>query len=332
MDVSVILPTRNRSALMSAALRSVLWQQDVDLEVIVIDEASTDDTPAVLAALADTRVRIVRHEVATGVANARNHGATLARGEWIAFLDDDDLWAPSKLVRQLEAANQSGSGWAYSGGVVINGEDRITRVQRPLPPHAIVTALLRYDAIPGGASNVVVRQTTWQHTGRFDTRLRNTADWELYIRLAQNGLPACVCSPLVARRLHSSNMTLDVAEIVREIGLIEVLHHTKADWGTLHRWMAHSCLRAGSCRAALGQFTRAAVRGQAFAVAADLRAILRRELVRPPRTTDEHASSQDAWIVAATTWLREIRNSAVESPRPTAADRHVAQAPVSSRQ
>jgi glycosyltransferase involved in cell wall biosynthesis len=101
MDVSVVVPTRNRSALLELTLRSVLCQRDVDLELIVVDEGSTDDTPTMLAAVADSRLRVIRNDTPRGVSAARNRGAASARADWVAFLDDDDLWAPDKLTRQL---------------------------------------------------------------------------------------------------------------------------------------------------------------------------------------------------------------------------------------
>src|SRR3954469_4879731 len=115
MRVSVVVPTRNRSRLLAATLRSVLRQRAVDLEVIVVDEGSTDDTGAVIAGLRDPRIRIVRHDVPRGVSRARNRGAEEARGDWVAFVDDDDLWAPDKLARQVQAALAAGRDWVYTG-------------------------------------------------------------------------------------------------------------------------------------------------------------------------------------------------------------------------
>ena len=108
----------------------------------------------------------------------------------------------------------------------------------------------------------MVRRRMWQHAGQFDTRLRNTEDWEMWIRLAKHGPPACVSRPLLAYRVHTANSSLDVAEIVRGAELIERLHHTRVDWGLLHRWMAESCLRKGQRSAAMRQFLVAAVCGE----------------------------------------------------------------------
>jgi glycosyltransferase involved in cell wall biosynthesis len=303
----VVVPTRNRSALLRMTLRSVLGQRDVDVEVIVVDEGSTDDTPAALAALADARVRVIRHDTPRGVASARNRGAAEACGDWLAFVDDDDLWAPDKLARQLQVAAMSGRDWAYAGSVNITDHGHIVYGRPPLAPEKVVEALPRYNAIPGGGSNVVMRRTTWMRVGPFDTRLRNTEDWEMWIRLVKEGPPACVCRPLVAYRVHESNSSLDVAEIVRGTKLIEAIHQTTADWGRLHRWLAESCLRRGQRREAIGQFARAAMRGEALGVASDLGAILRRRVGRQfPTRTAAAPLSRDAWIAAAREWLRDF--------------------------
>jgi len=313
MNVSVVVPTRNRSTLLSMTLRSVLRQQQVELEVIVIDEASTDDTAAMLATLGDARVRVIPHDRPLGVSAARNRGAAEAHGEWLAFVDDDDLWAPDKLARQIQAAETADRDWAYGGSVNITDRGDVVYGRPPLSPEEMVAALPRYNAIPGGGSNVVVRRATWTLAGPFDTRLRNTEDWEMWIRLAKHGPPAWVCSPLVGYRVHNSNSSLDIAEIVRGTKLIETLHHTTADWGRLHRWLAESCLRSGQRREALGQFARAAVRGQLGGVASDLRDILRRRVERRVRRTRgvrcigiESTFSGDPWIATAVAWLQLV--------------------------
>jgi len=311
MTVSVVVPTRNRSSLLSMTLRSVLRQRQVDLEVIVIDEASTDDTAALLATLGDARVRVIHHDRPHGVSAARNRGAAEAHGEWLAFVDDDDLWAPDKLGQQIHAAQTLGRDWAYAGSVNITEGGHVVYGRPPLSPEDVVAALPRYNAIPGGGSNVVMRRSTWMLVGPFDTRLRNTEDWDMWIRLAKHGLPACVRRPLVGYRVHNSNSSLDIAEIVRGTKLIEALHHTTADWGRLHRWLAESCLRSGQRRDAVRQFTRAAARGQLPGVIADLAAIFRRRVVRhAPFLQTENVTTRDPWIAAAADWLREFEGRA----------------------
>jgi glycosyltransferase involved in cell wall biosynthesis len=308
-DVSVVIPTHNRSRLLTLTLGSVLRQRAVDLEIIVVDDGSTDDTGEVVAGLRDARIRLVRHDTPQGVAAARNRGIAEARGAWVAFLDDDDLWAPDKLARQLQAARESGRSWVYTGAVVIGDTLEILGGAPPEPPERVRALLLRYDAVPGGGSNVLVRRDTLARAGTFDTRLRNTEDWEMWIRLAKLGPPAWVCGPLVAKRAHVQNSSLDTREILAGAALIERLHGTRADRGATYRWLAETSLRAGRRTAALRYLAAAAVRGQARQVAADLQVILRRRVRRhlglggrPEPVAYRHPT----WIAEASAWLEPL--------------------------
>lgn len=304
--ISVVVPTRNRSALLAMTLRSVLLQQDVDLEVIVVDEGSTDDTAAMLARLGDARVRVLRHDVPHGVSTARNDGTAAAVGEWLAFVDDDDLWAPDKLAQQLRAALSTGRDWVYTGCVNISDAGQIICGRPPLAPEQMMAVLTRYNAIPGGCSNVMMRRTAWQRVGPFDTRLRNTEDWEMWIRLAKDGPPACVARPLLAYRVHRANASLNVAEIVRGTTLIERVHQTTADWGHIHRWLAESYLRRGQRFAAVREFLLAAMRGQLSGAVSDVSDIVRRRLTRHSGRGSNPMVARDPWIAIAAEWLHEL--------------------------
>jgi hypothetical protein len=214
-------------------------------------------------------------------------------------------------VLQFRAAQEANVDWAYSGAVVIDQHDRFVRAQHPLRATSVRAALLHYYAIPGGGSNVLVRRSTWQQAGPFDARLRTTEDWDMCIRLAKRSAAACVDRPSIARRIHTTNSTLEIAEIFRGTKMIEAVHETRVDWGRVHRWMAHSCLRAGRRRAALSQFVRAALHGHSVAVASDLTAILRERIAaRFPRAARDHTHSDDPWRVATTLWIEELRGAA----------------------
>ena len=132
--VSVIIPTRNRSTMLAQTLGSVLRQRDIRCEIVVVDEASTDDTQAVLSRLA-AGVRVFRHDVPRGLAAARNSGAAEARGDWLAFLDDDDLWAPDKLQTAAPRRRTSRTRLGVHGvgefRRVSNGGTRSRRLIRP---------------------------------------------------------------------------------------------------------------------------------------------------------------------------------------------------------
>jgi glycosyltransferase involved in cell wall biosynthesis len=256
MDVSVVVPTRNRSALLAMSLRSVLCQRDVDLEVIVVDEASTDDTQAMLAAIGDSRLRVLRHGSPQGVSTARNDGIEAARAEWVAFLDDDDLWAPEKLALQLHAARETGAPWVYVGHVNINMSHQVTGGAPPLPPGLLVAQLPHHNVVPGGCSGVMVSKRALSLAGHFDPRLQPLADWDLWLRLSQAGAPACVSQPLVAYRLHGSQMSLDAARVEAEFRMLSE-RNPHGNPAILYRYLGWWALRVKNHREALRLFLRA---------------------------------------------------------------------------
>ncbi len=308
--LSVVIPTRNRSALLATTVRSVLSQRDVDLEVIVVDDASSDDTAAVVDSFADHRLAMIRKATPSGPGAARNEGAARAAGEWIGFIDDDDVWAPDKLARQVAAAQQAGRLWAYTGAVTIGGGFEILSGTPPLAPEAVVAALPRFNPIPGGGSNVIIRRHLLAEAGGFDEQLPPCEDWDLWIRLARSGLPALAAHPLVGYRVHGGNSSLDLERILRAARVIEKRQGTSIDWGRMHRWLAESCLRREWHMKAIGQFGRAAVRGQALSVVSDISAILKRKIARlTVGYRFEGAVMDAAWAAEASAWLGELERS-----------------------
>jgi hypothetical protein len=162
--------------------------------------------------------------------------------------------------------------------------------------------------IPGGGSNVLVRRDVFERAGPFDVRLKNTEDWEMWMRFAEQGPPAWVPDPLIAYRLHSANASLNVGAIFEGIRLIECRHGIKVARGDVHRWIAASFLRTGQRARALGYFARAAIHGQARGVASDVLAILERRvdryLGRPPMTLQQLPNPE--WTARAKEWLDEF--------------------------
>ena len=158
IDVTVVIPTRNRWTMLSRrALRGALLQEGVAHEVVVVDDGSTDETPLRLRELADDRVRLVRHETSGGAARARNTGIREARGEYVAFLDDDDFWAPAKLRMQLDAVRASGADFAYAGVVTLDERGDVLYISMPPEPGRLMVEIISRSVIPAGSSNVLVR-------------------------------------------------------------------------------------------------------------------------------------------------------------------------------
>jgi glycosyltransferase involved in cell wall biosynthesis len=305
-QVSVVISSYNRSAMLAAALRSALGQEDVDLEVIVVDNGSTDGTQALLASWDDPRLRVIRNEESLGSVGGRNTGIAAATGEWVGMLDDDDLWAPDKLRSQLEAAARTGRDWVYTGCVHIDGNDQIRGGQPPLPPHQVMAELPVRFVLPGGMSNIIWRRDVLDESGLLDPRIPFPADWDVSLRLARKGPPAMVSRPLVAYRQHGANMSRNSALYRRQLLLLERKHADMSrgrhiDWGAQYRFVGSEELRAGARLAALKAYARAVAAG-------DLSSIPRMVGVILPAGTQrwliQTALSDRRWLADAERWLR----------------------------
>jgi glycosyltransferase involved in cell wall biosynthesis len=257
LEVSIVIPTLNRRRLLGMTLQSVLAQRGVDFEVIVVDDGSTDDTLQFLDGLRDERLRVIRNERAGGVSRARNRGIAAARGQWIAFCDDDDLWAPDKLSSQLAAASEADRLWVYTGSVNVNARNQVVAGVPPLPPDEVLARLGEINVIPGGCSGVVVDRALLRRTGGFDDGLSPMADWDLWLRLRRHGPPALAARPLVAYRVHDANISLDRERMEVEFEEMKRRHPT-ADWGIFYRYLGWWCLRVGRRREAVRLFLKAA--------------------------------------------------------------------------
>src|SRR4051794_2768366 len=150
--VSVVIPTRDRWAAAHRAVQCALQQRDVDVDVIVVDDGSSDVPSGWFSS--DPRMSLIRRPKSGGMAAARNAGLELASGRWIAFLDDDDLWAPTKLMQQVNQATQEGAGFAYADALVVSPEGRGEEFLAGPAADQLPELLRRYNAIPAGASNV----------------------------------------------------------------------------------------------------------------------------------------------------------------------------------
>jgi glycosyltransferase involved in cell wall biosynthesis len=239
--VSVVIPTYNRAATVPRAIESVLAQTVTDLEVIVVDDGSSDDTGKVLGEMFSDRIRYYP-QANQGASVARNKGVEEARGEWIAFLDSDDLWEKEKLEWQLKALEQFGPqcGGCYTDVRFFNHSE--TRTMFQLVEHEfrhegkmgakpdVLERLVR----PGGSgmvvclSSLVARADLVRKTGGFDLTLLYSQDSEFMFRLAMLTGLCYVNLPLV--RFDRSP-----AEI-RHVGV-------QSEWNKMEFWLRDSQLR-----------------------------------------------------------------------------------------
>jgi glycosyltransferase involved in cell wall biosynthesis len=195
VEVTVVIPTRNRARLLGRALAGVLGQQEVRL----------DETASALGRVDDPRLRVIRLSPRQGVARARNTAIAEAHGTWVAFLDDDDVWAPHKLRRQIESARKNEAALVYSPAVVVDEDGRVKLVTEPAAPAALGRAMLETNTI-GTPSGVVALTRAILDLDGFDDRLSTFADWDLWLRLLQRGPAAMVEEPLFAYTEHRTNM------------------------------------------------------------------------------------------------------------------------------
>jgi len=196
--VGVIVPTRDRQQLVSGAIRSALSQQSADIEVCVVDDGS--DPPVELSPdlRADERVRQFRLDRVKGVAAARNLALRATTAEFIAFLDDDDVWLPGKIERQVAVIQSRGpqTVMVACGFEVWEGRRLVASF---VPPDGVNSgALLAHPCL--WPSTVLLRRSALEQAGGFDESLERVEDWDLWLRIAELGEIAVIPEVLVDRR------------------------------------------------------------------------------------------------------------------------------------
>ena len=199
--VSCIVPVFNGEAFVAAAIESILRQSGVDTEVIVVDDGSTDGTAAVLEGFGD-RIRVLRQENA-GPSAARNHGLEESRGEFVAFLDADDIWVDDKLESQLAVLH------GQQGVEICSGHLRSfwvpeldhEREQLENDPYHQERAML-------SPCTILTRRALFEQVGGFDVTLRNGEDTDWFVRALRSDVRVhTVPRLLVHRRQHTENLT-----------------------------------------------------------------------------------------------------------------------------
>ena len=235
--VSVCIPTRDRARYLEEALSSVMREELDDLEVIVCDDASTDDTPAVVAALDDGRISYHRHESRVGIARNRNACLELARGRYLAWLDDDDRYLPGGLRRQIGLLEAEPSVALVHGAIEVTDRDGRARPAWPGPfsedtveegPAAFRELILsNYVRAP----SAVTRASAHRRAGPYATGLGDRAeDWDAWLRLALEGDVAYRARPVGVYRCHGSATTARTSSIA----------WLKAETRVVHRALAFS--------------------------------------------------------------------------------------------
>lgn len=216
--VSVVLPTYNRSHLLSRSIQSVLSQAYSDFELIIVDDGSTDDTEKVVKSFKSNKIKYIRHRDNKGLSTSRNTGIRAARGKYIAFQDDDDEWMPEKLEKQIKAFETAPS----AVGVVYTGFHRINIKKNYETPARITrregyifSSLLRQQFVP--PQSAVIKRDCFEKVGMFDESFIVMEDWELFLRMAQYYQFRYINEPLVTMYRQSRGLSTKHGEHINSL-------------------------------------------------------------------------------------------------------------------
>jgi glycosyltransferase involved in cell wall biosynthesis len=194
--VSVIIPSYNERDTLSRALQSAIGQTHDSLEILIVDDGSTDGTEDLVKSFADPRIRYLRRDRKGGPAAARNTGITESKGNYIAFLDSDDEWMKEKIAVQIRALAETGEKViaGCTGSYLVQG-DCIETIRPPKNASWFKLLLMRCGL--GAGSTLMASRTAFETVGFFDEELSRLEDWDWLIRYTEGYPFACVSKPLV---------------------------------------------------------------------------------------------------------------------------------------
>ena len=184
--VSCILTTYNRGSLIKRSLESIINQTYKNIEILIVDDCSPDNTKEVIKGYSDSRIKYLRNKTNKGLAQARNTGMENSTGEFIAFLDDDDEWLPEKIEKQLEIfknSNLTNLGMVSCGIRRINGEDIIE--QKEEHRGNLIDKMIIDQPLVGNGSCVMIKKEMYDKYGGFDTRYKRGIDGYYFTKVAR---------------------------------------------------------------------------------------------------------------------------------------------------
>ncbi len=263
----MVIPTRDRPARLAATLGGVLAQTGVTVDAVVVDSSTSPAARAAVDALGeDARVHVHRPPHPLLPAAARNLGIAAATGTWVAFLDDDDLWAPHKLAVQVGELERAGAAWTWCGAWYVDGQGTPASVAAGPTAEQVAAALPSGNVIPAGSSTVVARRDVLGALGGFDETIVHMPDWDLWLRLEAEATAVGCAEPLVAYVQHPAMFSFrDTAAFDRDLAHIDAKLRARGARVTdvevrrgLYQWMAVSHLRGGARRPAARAWLRSA--------------------------------------------------------------------------
>ena len=213
--VSIIIPTYNRAPLLKRAVQSVLRQTYTNFEIIVIDDASTDDTEKVVTSFNESRVKYLKNNSNKGPAASRNKGICLAEGEFVAFLDDDDEFLPTKLEKQIKkfAVSPREVGVVYCGILHVYG--KLVMYKRMPKGRIKFEASLHPQSMGWPVITGLIKRKCFEKTGLFDESLLDREDWDMLIRMSKYYQFDYVEDILYTRYIHGYQITTNLTRRIK---------------------------------------------------------------------------------------------------------------------
>ncbi|QLE56153.1 glycosyltransferase family 2 protein [Nostoc sp. TCL26-01] len=214
--VSVVIPAYNAMAYLPTTLDTLFQQTFTDFEVLIINDGSTDNIIEWISQLADLRIRLITQEN-QGLTGAHNTGVIHAQGEYIAFLDADDLWEPTKLEKQVACLDKNPEVGLVDTWVMLIDENGTSTgtVLKTNGEGNIWKQIIQCTTVVCGSSPLV-RSVCFQQVGLFDPAMGGSSDWDMWIRIAARYAFALVKEPLTLYRQHRSSMSKNCERVFRE--------------------------------------------------------------------------------------------------------------------
>lgn len=258
--VSVVIPAYNAMAFLPETVDSVLQQTFTDFEVLIVDDGSTDNTASWVSAVADSRVHLISQKN-QGVSAARNTGIKHAQGEFVAFLDADDLWQPTKLEKQVSRLdNNSEVGLVYTWTLLIDEDGKPINIKYTFTDEGNVWQKILVGDIVCSGSSAMVRRCCFEVSGMFDPDLSPAADFDMWTRIAKHYQFSVIKEFLLLYRRSSSGMSRNHLKMIKDLDLTfakrfqsvpaDLSHLKDVAYGGMYRYLAWESMYEGDSKAA----------------------------------------------------------------------------------
>lgn len=260
--ISIIMPAYNAEKFIRESIESVLSQTYQNWELLIVNDASTDNTIKIVQTyLADPRIRVINLNENGGLAHARNAGIEKAAGKYITFLDSDDLWTPDKLARQVEYHKQHPEiPISHTRYIMFNEKGEIKRSLRirlrpSFTKHGLLYKRLLSENIIG-VLTVMIQSSVIKSVGGFDDNLRSAEDYDLWLRLSKKNIPFGYLKKSLAKyRVHINSLSRSISKFKKERKKLLVKHvgnipdrnrNSRIAWGNYYHHFAFEYKNTGN--------------------------------------------------------------------------------------